>query len=1282
MQSFFVSLNSYLARRKRIFFLLFILCLVVAGYIASGVRLEENLNAIIPEDQRISKISAVFDKSELADQLVFILSFQDTSQINPLSLIEKAERLVDLLEKDTALVNEIRFKMGGDAMLGVYDFIYNNLPLFLTDEDYLEIGKLLSAEAIENTIKKDFKTLISPAGMATKDFILRDPLNLTPMALKKLDQFQLDDNFILHHSAIFTKDKANLLFFLDPVYPSSNTKENLKLIEFINHTIERLGDTADGITMEYYGGTAVAVANSVRVKKDIILTLSIALGFFLLVFFTFFRRFRVIVLMFVPVVIGAGISVAMLTLLYGMVSAIALGVGVIFIGITVDYSLHLFTHIRAGGSVSETLRRITKPVLMSSLTTASAFLCLSVVKSEAMNQIGIFAAFAVVISALSVLVITPLLIGKKSSMSVQKENRDWTRYIEKAVGYSFEKNRVLIFLILLLTILFAFTSQKIRFNGDISVLNFQTKQLAASEAKLKSISSVANSSIYLVTQGESLEKALEKLEVNRELLESCRQEGMVTEISSVSELIRTGKSQEERIEKWKQFWDEADRHRVENNIRTSGNNYHFRDHAFESFFSQMNRKYEPIAMEDYNILMELFLDNYVDHRDGVTSVISILRVEPEGKEGLFKRLGASKDFIIFDNQYFINQFFDVLKEDFNKLVVISMVVVFLILLLFFGRIEIALITFIPIMISWLWTLGLMGLFKIEINIFNIIISTFIFGLGIDYCIFIMNGIIANHREGEISLTPYKLSILLSALTTIAGIGVLIFAQHPALKSIALVSIFGISTVVLISYTLLPLLFDFLTRKGGKRRLEPVTLFSFLGTLVTFLLFLGFAFLVTLILPVFIVLPLRIATKKKMLNRLIYLFTSFIAGIGFFIKKKYINEDLLDFNKPSVIISNHQSQLDLILMLKLHPKMIILVNKWVWNNIFYGSIIRFADFYPVYKGLDHDFKKLQKKVNEGYSILAFPEGSRSPDGKIKRFHQGAFGIADMLGLEIQPVMIHGAYDCLPKTEKILKPGTITMKFFPRMKPRFTAYGGMKTYRDQVKEVTAFYREEVKRLDEQVGTPAYYRKKLISQYIYKGPVLEWYLRIKLRLEKDYDFFNNIIPREASVVDLGCGYGFLSVMLGLVSENRQITGMDYDEQKIAVARNVSRHMKHIHFSSGDITSGEIPKGDVYILNDVLHYLPVNLQLRVLDQCMEAIPDNGMIIFRDADTELKRRTRFTKFTEIQSTKIFRFNKTEYKLSYLPASTIESFIKEKGCSFKRVDHSKFTSNITYLITK
>ena len=117
-----------------------------------------------------------------------------------------------------------------------------------------------------------------------------------------------------------------------------------------------------------------------------------------------------------------------------------------------------------------------------------------------------------------------------------------------------------------------------------------------------------------------------------------------------------------------------------------------------------------------------------------------------------------------------------------------------------------------------------------------------------------------------------------------------------------------------------------------------------------------------------------------MSYLIYLSTRFIVRISFTIRKNYIRRELADFSSPSVIISNHQSQLDLVFLLQLNPKLIVLVNKWVWNNPFYGFIIRFADYYPVYKGLDYNREVLKKKVAEGYSILAFPEGSRSPGWK--------------------------------------------------------------------------------------------------------------------------------------------------------------------------------------------------------------------------------------------------------------------------------------------------------------
>ena len=110
------------------------------------------------------------------------------------------------------------------------------------------------------------------------------------------------------------------------------------------------------------------------------------------------------------------------------------------------------------------------------------------------------------------------------------------------------------------------------------------------------------------------------------------------------------------------------------------------------------------------------------------------------------------------------------------------------------------------MLTWLLTIGIMGLFHIEFNIFNIIISTFIFGLGIDYSIFITNGLLHEYKTGEKALQTYKTSIILSVVTTVLGVGVLIFAKHPALYTISLVSLIGILSAVIISFTLQPLVF--------------------------------------------------------------------------------------------------------------------------------------------------------------------------------------------------------------------------------------------------------------------------------------------------------------------------------------------------------------------------------------------------------------------------------------------------------------------------------------------
>lgn len=136
-----------------------------------------------------------------------------------------------------------------------------------------------------------------------------------------------------------------------------------------------------------------------------------------------------------------------------------------------------------------------------------------------------------------------------------------------------------------------------------------------------------------------------------------------------------------------------------------------------------------------------------------------------------------------------------------------------------------------------------------------------------------------------------------------------------------------------------------------------------------------------------------------------------------------------FEKPSVIISNHQSHLDLMAIMMLTPNLIILTKNWVWHNPFYGIVIRYADFFPI-TDTDQMMQNLMEKVKKGYSVMIFPEGTRSADCRIQRFHRGAFYLAEQLGLDILPVFIDGFGKVLPKTSWYLHPGHMSLEVMQR------------------------------------------------------------------------------------------------------------------------------------------------------------------------------------------------------------------------------------------------------------
>ena len=153
----------------------------------------------------------------------------------------------------------------------------------------------------------------------------------------------------------------------------------------------------------------------------------------------------------------------------------------------------------------------------------------------------------------------------------------------------------------------------------------------------------------------------------------------------------------------------------------------------------------------------------------------------------------------------------------------------------------------------------------------------------------------------------------------------------------------------------------------------------------------------------------------------------------------------------MIICNHQSHIDLACQLIFTPKIIFLTNQWVWNNPLYGLLIRNAEFYPVADGIDALLPRLQSLVERGYSIAVYPEGTRSKDCRIGRFHQGAFHIAEQLGLDIVPMYLYGPGRILPKKTYHLRKGPIYVEVdAPISHSRLRAMGDIKSQASQMRK----------------------------------------------------------------------------------------------------------------------------------------------------------------------------------------------------------------------------------------
>jgi 1-acyl-sn-glycerol-3-phosphate acyltransferase len=1244
---------------------------------ASRINIEEDITKIFPDDPRVEKLSYVFQNARFAEQLVLMVSVKDSSmKAEPDSLIVFAERLkAEIEQKLPQYISGIRGQIDENRLMSLFESIQEHLPVFLDEGDYAHLDSMLQPQAINKALLNNYKQLISPTGVVTKKIIVNDVLGFSYIVLKKLEQIQYDPNFALYDNYVVTRDHRHLLLLIQPVYPSNQTGRNVDFIKALNSIVAESSLQHQTIMASYFGAAAVAVENAVQIRQDIHLTLTIMVILLVVFLFSFFRKKRIPFLIFIPVVFGALFSLTCIYLVQGSVSILAIAAGSIILGIAVNYALHFLVHLKHTNNSQDVVRDLAQPLTLGSATTVLAFLGLQFVNASVLRDLGLFAAFSLIGAAFCSLVFLPHLV-REDLFAHQSNGRSW---IENVSAKPATIGKPLVLVVFILTIIFAFFAQRVSFNSDLGSLNFMSHDLRAAQQRLENLNKAAFGAVYVVSQAPTLEKALQKNERTSVTLAKLQQLNAIHTYSPVSSFVISDSLQRIRIERWNQFWTSERINNVIRQVREAGKQYQFSEIVFKNFSTLISRPYTTADNGEQSVFREAFFEENIIEKSDKATVITLATVGQGGKKAVYDAVAeTSSD--AFDRQMLTNIFVAYVHADFNLIVMLTSVMVFVALLISYGRIEIALITFIPMLITWIWILGIMALVGIEFNIVNVMISTFIFGLGDDYSIFTMDGLRQKYQLGRENISSIRSSIFLSALTTITGLGVLIFAEHPALRSIAGISIIGILCVFVMSQTVEPFLFNWLITRRTERGLSPMTLFGIVKSAFMYISFIAGSFVLTVVGLILKLVPIEKKKIRVFYHSLISAFARLLIYMEIGLKKKIINKDPQTFARASVIVSNHSSFLDILLTTMLHPKLILLTNRWVWNSAIFGGVVRLADYYPVMEGVEDSVQQLEDRIREGYSVVVFPEGTRTPDGQITRFHKGAFYIAEVFNIPVRPLLIHGAQEGIPKNTLYINDAYITLKFLPPISPDDTTFGA--TYPERTKKISRYFKDEFSKLKQEVGTPKSFQYKLINNYLYKGPVLEWYLRIKLRLEKYYAPFHELIPLRANILDLGCGYGFLDYMLYFLSPDRKVMGVDYDEEKIMTAQNAYSRTGDLQFISADISKFPITEYDVIILADVLHYLNTDVQEAIIARCMGSITAGGKIIIREGNADLKKRHWGTQITEFFSVNLLKFNRSVNRLNFISGAQIFKLADKPGFTVSVLDDTKYTSNVIFVINK
>lgn len=729
--------------KNKIISALFILFFFVSVFLFAKIKYQENILVMVP--------SSLSDKIELLQQTPFsnklfvVISAKDTNNL------ELSADVVKNKLKDCSGISENQ-NIDKDFILSYY----YNIPYLWTQQSQEQVEKLISKKNLRETSENNVMLLFSPEGNFFKDFISVDPIGIMPIILENLRKLNFAGKNINFTNGYFTNNKKDTALLLYNI--NTNEFDRTQADKIINY-IENINSLLpQGCKVFSLGATRYTQENNSIIVKDVKKILIISILLIFLVFFIFIKDRSAIFVYIVPIFVL--IPSAVFTFFkFGFLSGITLGFGSILMGLAVDYSIYVYYSFKSSKESikkSEILKSISKPIILSGFTSIMSFFVLYFCDIILFKQLAYFAIFGLIYAMLVAMLVSPVFykLQNKKTVSVK---------LPESINYKFS-----IVFIILIVVLGTISLNFVETDFSFDSLNSVSKEFLQ-ERKIfdELVGYDSNTKSMLFIGGENKEEIL----------------SLSNEISNfdILNFIPTKEQAEQNLNRWKRFWNRERISKLKKDINSFYEQYGIDTKIFNEFYNfletaqptQNIKKFDITTI--YNPFIKFKNKEYMLHFVDENFIVG-------------QKFKDNKNIVLLSQKDIQTALSGTTIKTILIVTLLILLLDFVLLTISFKNVKLALVSFIPIIVSINIFIILSSVFSIKLNLFSLFCLPLIIGLSIDYVIFIVH----QHTKSE-TLFP-SMAVVVAALSSLAGFGSLIFANHKVLFSMG----FALSVGIIIS----------------------------------------------------------------------------------------------------------------------------------------------------------------------------------------------------------------------------------------------------------------------------------------------------------------------------------------------------------------------------------------------------------------------------------------------------------------------------------------------------